>query len=97
MYAFGYGVDQDYLKAAEWYEKSVAEGNPFAAYALGSLYHRGQGVEQDEEKAFVLFTKAATDENKPNAYAQYELLYYLRRLFGMTTVKLSPVLQKNGK
>lgn len=53
MYAFGYGVDQNYLKAAEWYEKSVAEGNPFVAYALGSLYHRGQGVDQDEEKAFI--------------------------------------------
>ena len=73
MYAFGYGVDQDYLKAAGWYEKSVAEGNPFAAYALGSLYHRGQGVEQNEEKAFSLFTMAATDGDKPNAYAQYEL------------------------
>ena len=73
MYAFGYGVDQDYLKAAKWYEKSVAEGNPFAAYALGSLYYRGQGVEQNEERAFSLFTMAATDGDKPNAYAQYEL------------------------
>ena len=53
MYAFGYGVDQDYLKAAEWYEKSVAEGNPFAAYALGSLYHRGQGVNRMRKRHFL--------------------------------------------
>ena len=82
MYAFGYGVDQDYLKAAEWYEKSVAEGNPFAAYALGSLYRRGQGVEQNEERAFSLFTMAATDGDKPNAYAQYELGRMCRKGIG---------------
>lgn len=38
MYAMGYGAEQDYCKAAGWYEKAVDEKNPFAAYALGSLY-----------------------------------------------------------
>lgn len=28
LFSFGYGVKQDYLKAAEWYEKAVAEDNP---------------------------------------------------------------------
>lgn len=71
--SFGYGVEQDYLKAAEWYEKAVALDNPFAAYSLGSLYLRGQGVDEDAEKAYELFVMAADHEEKPNAYAAYEL------------------------
>lgn len=73
LFSFGYGVEQDYMQAAVWYEKAVAEGNPFAAYSLGSLYRRGQGVTQDDEKAFSLYRLAAEHESKPNAYAMYEL------------------------
>lgn len=73
LFSFGYGVKQDYLKAAEWYEKAVAEDNPFAAYALGSLYRRGQGVEQDDGKAYAFYRMAAGHGEKPNAYAAYEL------------------------
>ena len=73
LFSFGYGVEQDYGEAAKWYEKAVADGNPFAAYALGSLYRRGQGVEQDDGKAFALYRMAAEDKDKPNAYAAYEL------------------------
>lgn len=73
LYSFGYGVEQDYPKAAEWYEKSVAYNNPFASYSLGSLYYRGQGIEKDEEKAYKLFRMAAENKSKPNSYAAYEL------------------------
>lgn len=73
MHSFGYGVEQSYEKAAEWYEKAVAAGNPFAAYSLGALCHRGQGVDRDERRAFALYTMAAEDTKKPNAYAAYEL------------------------
>ena len=56
MHAMGYGVEQDYLEAALWYERAVQHNNyPFAAYALGTLYLRGQGVERDEERALELF------------------------------------------
>ncbi len=67
MYAMGYGADQDYRKAAGWYEKAAAEGNPFAAYALGCLYRRGQGVERDEARAIAYFQAAAA---RGNEYAQ---------------------------
>ena len=67
MYAMGYGADQDYRKAAEWYEKAAAGGNPFAAYALGCLYRRGQGVERDEARAIAYFQAAAA---RGNEYAQ---------------------------
>ena len=67
IYAMGYGTDQDFRKAAEWYEKAAAEGNPFAAYALGCLYRRGQGVERDEVRAIAYFQAAAAHGNE---YAQ---------------------------
>lgn len=73
MYAMGYGTEQNYPTAADWYERALTEQNPFAAYAFGSLYHRGQGVEQDEERAFGLFLMAAEHERQPNAYAMYEV------------------------
>ena len=74
MYAMGYGVEQDYLEAALWYERATRHNNyPFAAYDLGCLYLRGQGVGRDEEYALELFLTAAEHEKQPNAYAMYEL------------------------
>ncbi|MDE6838841.1 MAG: relaxase MobL [Acutalibacter sp.] len=67
MYAMGYGTEQDFKKAAEWYERAAVDGNPFAAYALGCLYRRGQGVEQDEARAIAYFQAAAAHGNE---YAQ---------------------------
>lgn len=67
MYALGYGTEQDFQKAAEWYEKAAVDGNPFAAYALGCLYRRGQGVEKDEARAIAYFQAAAA---RGNEYAQ---------------------------
>ena len=66
-------MEKDDEKAAQWYRKSLEDKNPFAAYALGSLYRRGKGVPLDMEKAFLLFTMAAEDTGRPNAYAAYEL------------------------
>lgn len=40
------------------------EGNPFAAYALGSLYRRGQGVERDDKRATAYFQAAAAHGNE---------------------------------
>ena len=83
MYAMGYGVEQDYLEAARWYERAVQHNNyPFAAYALGCLYLRGQGVDWDEERALELFLTAAEHEKQPNAYAMYELGKMYRRGVG---------------
>ena len=83
MYAMGYGVEQDHLEAALWYERAVQHNNyPFAAYALGCLYLRGQGVERDEERALELFLIAAEHEKQPNAYAMYELGRMYRKGIG---------------
>ena len=73
MYSLGYGADKSPETAAEWFQKAVDMGNPFAAYSFGSLYRRGEGVEQNDKQAFSLFLMAASDKISPNAYAMYQL------------------------
>ncbi len=69
MYVLGYGTEQDYTKAFEWFKKSAAVGNKFAQYSLGSLYFYGNGTPQNYEKAFEYYKLSA---NQDNAYACYE-------------------------
>ena len=70
MYALGYGTEQDYSKAFEWFEKSAAAGNKFAQYSLGSLYFYGNGTPQNYEKAFEYYKLSADQDN---AYACYKV------------------------
>ena len=82
MYAMGYGTDQDFAQAAEWYQKAVGLDNPFAAYALAGLHYRGQGVELDYEKAYRLYEIAANDEKNSSPYAKWELAKMSERGIG---------------
>ena len=44
MYAYGVGVEQDYAKAAAWYERASEQGNADAQNNLGVMYAEGKGV-----------------------------------------------------
>src|SRR5215467_199016 len=44
FYENGFGVQQDYAKAREWYEKAADRGDVVAMTNLGVLYENGQGV-----------------------------------------------------
>ena len=70
MHAAGQGTDQDYQKAAEWFQLSAERKYKYAQYSLGALYHRGQGVEQDLYKAFELYLKSA---KQGFPYADFEV------------------------
>lgn len=70
MLASGLGGEQDYQKAAEWFDLSAEKKYKFAQYSLGALYHRGQGVEQDMDKAFELYLKSA---KQGFPYADFEV------------------------
>lgn len=59
MYLNGDGVNQDYAKAFEWYQKSANQGNNEAQTLMGHMYYDGKGVNQDYTKAFEWFQKAA--------------------------------------
>lgn len=58
-YLEGKGVIRDYKKAAEWYEKAVAQGHAYAMNNLGHLYIKALGVPLDKDRAKSLWKKAA--------------------------------------
>jgi hypothetical protein len=59
IYHKGLGTAPDYAKAAEWYEKSAAQGFKRAQINLGSLYESGLGVDQDVNKALNLYRQGS--------------------------------------
>ncbi|KAH3763516.1 sel1 repeat family protein [Pelomyxa schiedti] len=67
-YYFGTGVDQDFHKAAELYQKALDCGHKASAYGLACCYYEGTGVEKDFHKAAVLYQKALDAGNTDAAY-----------------------------
>ena len=70
MYKNGHGVDVNYKKAIEWYEKAAKQGDANAQYNLGVMYHHGHGVDVNYKKAIEWYEKAA---KQGYADAQYNL------------------------
>jgi hypothetical protein len=58
-YEDGKGVEQDDVRAVEWFRKSAEQGNAQAQNALGVMYALGRGVERDKEEAVRWYKKAA--------------------------------------
>jgi uncharacterized caspase-like protein len=55
----GLGTAPDYARAAEWYEKAVAQGFRRAMVNLGYLYEQGLGVERDITRALNLYRQSS--------------------------------------
>lgn len=60
----GYEFDEQgrYNEALYWYRKSAAQGDMFAKYNIGLMYHNGTGVKQDYIEAMHWFRKAAKQD-----------------------------------
>ena len=54
LYCSGDGVEVNYQKAIELFEKAIELDNLNAMMNLANLYYEGLGVKQDKEKAFAL-------------------------------------------
>lgn len=61
-YYTGNGVEQDYIQAKKWLEKSAEQGVAGAQYNLGTMYSNGLGVRQDKNKAFEWYKKSAEQD-----------------------------------
>ena len=57
-YYYGHGVEQDFEKAAYWFEISAEQGYTRAQIILGNCYKLGAGVPQDNKKAKMWYDKA---------------------------------------
>jgi len=68
MYEGGYGVEIDYKKALNFYEKAANQGNELAQYKLGCMYEKGLNIEQDYTKAIEFYEKAAENHNDEACY-----------------------------
>ena len=55
----GRGVQEDKVKATEYYRQSAENGNITAMCNLGYCYYQGIGVEENDEEAVKWFRKAA--------------------------------------
>ena len=93
LYENGWGVPQDFAKAAELYQKAAEAGNTNATYYLGLLYANGQGVPQDYAKAAELYQKAA-DAGYPDAMNNLGVLYWGGRGVPQDYAKAAALYQK---
>ncbi|MBQ6206847.1 MAG: toll/interleukin-1 receptor domain-containing protein [Oscillospiraceae bacterium] len=74
------GVQQDYTKAREYWERAAAKGHVNALYDLGVFYSNGYGVKQDYAKAREYYEQAAA---KGHASALYNLGYFYDFGYGL--------------
>ncbi|MBR6068539.1 MAG: SEL1-like repeat protein [Bacteroidales bacterium] len=58
-YRDGKGIQQDYIKAFDWFKKSAEQGYATAQFEIGFCYRTGKGIQQDYKKAFEWFKKSA--------------------------------------
>ena len=68
MYDKGLGVEQDYKKALELYQKACEGGDMIGCKNLGYMYDEGLGVKQDYKKAVELYQKACEGGNMFGCY-----------------------------
>ena len=68
MYNNGRGVEQNYNKAVELYQKAADLGDSGACYNLGLMYNEGLGVNQNYNKAVELYQKACDLGNDDACY-----------------------------
>lgn len=73
-YENGFGVKQDYSRAANIYEELTKQGNTFATYALANLYLYGNGVVRKPRKAREMFETLANNGH-PKAKYKLGILY----------------------
>jgi TPR repeat protein len=73
LYYDGIYVEQDYLKAAEWFARAAVQNTPYdggseAQYRLGMMLKEGKGIKQDFVKAAEWFKKASVLGNKEASF-----------------------------
>lgn len=75
MYALGLGVEQDYVRAFEWYLRSAMKGHPGAQSGVGWYYEVGLGMpEPDLVRAYMWYVLSAIGGDPDAAISQEEVI-----------------------
>ena len=59
-YYYGNGVNQDYKKAVQYYQRAAAKGHPFGMYNLAVACENGNGTPPNMDKAITFYRRAAS-------------------------------------
>ncbi|MGF1909316.1 sel1 repeat family protein [Vibrio kasasachensis] len=73
-YTNGYGVNQDYSQAMNWFLKAAQQGQADAQFMSGVAYAAGRGVPRDIKVAYGWFDKAASQGHRAALYQKAEAL-----------------------
>lgn len=75
MYALGLGVEQDYVRAFEWYLRSAMKGHPGAQSGVGWYYEVGLGMPApDLTRAYMWYVLSAIGGDPDAAISQEEVV-----------------------
>jgi len=74
MYASGLGVEQDYIRAFDWYLRSAMKGHPGAQSGVGWYYEVGLGMPApDLTRAYMWYVLSAIGGDPDAAISQEEV------------------------
>ncbi len=59
LYSFGQGVEEDNVRAMDWFARAARHGHPGAQLFLAHGYEKGEGVALDTQQAFRWYLQAA--------------------------------------
>ena len=59
MYQYGYGTENNYPLALQYYQQAEAQNYMMAVYNIGTLYDAGIGMPLDQAKAVEYYKRAA--------------------------------------
>jgi uncharacterized protein len=79
LYETGQGVNQDYIKAAEWYRRAAEKGNATAQMQLGNMYLYGRGLPQNFKFAYMWLDLAARQGNEQAMVSRAMIAKKMRR------------------
>ena len=75
MYALGLGVEQDYVRAFDWYLRSAMKGHPGAQSGVGWYYETGLGLPApDLTRAYLWYVLSAIGGDPDAAISQEEVI-----------------------
>lgn len=75
MYALGLGVEQDYVRAFDWYLRSAMKGHPGAQSGVGWYYELGLGMPApDLTRAYMWYVLSAIGGDPDAAISQEEVV-----------------------
>ncbi len=64
LYYLGFGIQKDYKKALEWYERSARAGHADAQRNYGDMINFGRGMQKDNYKAYKWYFAASQQGNE---------------------------------